>query len=133
MPSLIGVAGADGQISSGAAANYLITTPTSKFGTRELAVIVLEVTDLDVDWQDQDSTFTRAVRGIQQNVEVYTVFEPSGNFCTLLVATDTMPQDDGDTAGDGGSNGYLQDALDVAGISGTVWNASLTGSNINYD
>ena len=133
MPSLIGVPGADGQMSSGAAANYLITTPTSKFGTRELAAVILDVTDISVDWQDPDSIFTRAVRGIQQNVEVYAVFNPSGSLCTLLVSADTMPQDDGDEAGDGNRNTYLEDAMAAAGIQGNVWNASISGGSINWD
>jgi hypothetical protein len=114
-------------------ANYLRTVPTSKFGTRELAVVVLDVSGIDTDWEDSGSLFTRAVRAIQQNVEVFAIFNPSGNQVTLLVAADTMPQDDGDEAGDGNSNNYLEDVLNAAGVSGSVWNASIDGDNINYD
>jgi hypothetical protein len=124
MPSLIGTT---------LTANYLKTAPTSKFGTRELAVVVLEITDIQVNSADSGSLFTRAVRAIQQNVEVFAVFEPSGSRCTLLVAADTMPQDAGDEAGDGNANSYLADILDRADVAGTVWNAEIVGDNINYD
>jgi hypothetical protein len=124
MPSVLGTMITD---------NYLKTFPTTKFGTRELAVVVLEITNVQVDFEDPASLFSRSVRAIQQNVEVFAVFQPSGSRVTLLVAADTMPQDDGDEAGDGNSNNYLQDVLINSGISATVWNASINGDNINYD
>lgn len=124
MPSLIG---------DDIAKHYLVTLPTSKFGTRELAVVVLEIDDIQINFEDPSSLFSRAVRAIQQNAEVYTVFNPSANRCTLLVAADTMPQDDGDEAGDGSSNSYLQSVLDKAGVTGYVWNAQINGTSINYD
>lgn len=124
MPSLIG---------DDIAKHYLVTLPTSRFGTRELAVVVLDITDIQINFEDPASLFSRAVRAIQQHVEVYTVFNPSSNRCTLLVAADTMPQDDGEEAGDGNSNSYLSDVLSNAGISATVWNAQVNGTSINYD
>jgi hypothetical protein len=124
MPSLIGTT---------VTANYLKTQPTTRFGTRELAVVVLEVAGIGTNQNDANSLFTRAIRAIQQNVEVFGVFDPSGNFCTILVAADTMPQDEGDEAGDGNANSYLGSVLTAAGITGTVWNAEISGDNINYD
>ena len=121
------------QVNSEVTANYLVTLPTSKFGTRELAVVVLEVTGIETNYEDPASLFSRSVRAIQQNVEVFAVFTPASGTATLLVAADTMPQDDGDEAGDGNANSYLSDALDAAGVSGTVWNAIIEGDIINYD
>ena len=130
MPSLIGYTNENGvQVT----ANYLKTLPTTKFGTRELAVVVLEINNIEDNYEDPASLFTRSIRAIQQNVEVFGVFNPASNRCTLLVAADTMPQDDGDEAGDGNRNNYLDSVLSSAGVSGSVWNASINGDNINYD
>ena len=133
MPSLIGAqlgGGAPGTTTQ----NYLLTVPTSKFGTRELAVVVVELTDVETNWEDTDSLFTRTVRAIQQHAEVYTVFQPANARLTLLVSADTQPQDTNDQAGDGNRNTYFEEALADAGITGhSVWNASVYGSSINYD
>ena len=133
MPSLIGAplgGGAPGTTTQ----NYLLTVPTSKFGTRELAVLVVELTDVQTNWEDTDSLFTRTVRAVQQHAEVYTVFPPGNNQLTLLVSADTQPQDENNQAGDGNRNSYFEDILSDAGITGAdVWNASVYGTSINWD
>jgi len=130
MPSQINNSGNVYNISE----NYLLTIPTSKFGTRELAVVVVELNNVGIDTGDVNSLFTRTVRAIQQNAEVYTVFEPSSTRLTLLVAADTLPQDDGDAAGDGNSISYLNNVLTSAGITGHgVFNAAINGTSISYD
>jgi hypothetical protein len=133
MPSLIGAplgGGAPGTTTQ----NYLVTVPTSKFGTRELAVVIVELNGIGTNYEDSDSLFTQTVRAIQQNAEVYTVFNPSSNRLALLVAADTLPQDAGDEAGDGNRISYLNNVLTDAGITGhDVFNAEINGTNINYD
>ena len=123
MPSLIG---------STVTANYLKASPSTQFGTRKLALEVVNVGGVGDNAGDSNSTFAQVVRALQQNVEVYAVFEPNGNQVSVLVSADTTPFGDGQ-AGDGSRNSYLEDVLGNAGFEAEVWNASISGDNINYD
>lgn len=117
------------------ARNYLKAVETSKMGTRELAVVVVDMnTDVTTDYTDSNSLFAQAVRSLQTVVEMYAVFAPSGNIFTMLVAADTLPQDEGESAGDGNRiSGVSTVVSDATGESVDVWNASIDGDNINYD
>lgn len=124
MPSLLGTL---------VTANYLKAAPSTRFGTRALAVQVVTVTDIGVNYENSNSTFAQVVRALQQATEVFGIFQPSGNQVTVLVAADTTAFGNGEP-GDGNRNSYLEDALDAAGFGGAeVWNADISGDNINYD
>jgi hypothetical protein len=90
MPSLIGSTGYDGTVNTGVAANYLKTTPTTKFGTRQLAFFNVDVTSIESNFTDPASLYTRVVRTIQQIAEIYAIGEPTSNGFFLIVSADTL-------------------------------------------
>jgi hypothetical protein len=125
MPSLIG---------NYIAGNYLLSDPTTQLGTRVLKPLAVFVTGIGTNPANADSLFTRTVRALQQNVELYAVFNPSGDWLTVLVASDTTPQDNTTDEANNNRNAYLEDALLEAGISGSeVWNATINGNSISYN
>jgi hypothetical protein len=125
MPSLIG---------NYVANNYLFSDPTTQLGTRKLKPMLIFVTGLATNAGDANSLFTRTIRAIQQNVELYAVFNPSGDWVTVLVASDTTPQDNTTDEDNNNRNEYLETALAEAGIANAeVWNASINGNNINWN
>jgi hypothetical protein len=140
MPSLLG---------TGIAANYgrVVSTENytetdgvrtyagqlTQFGTRKLAFIVVELTDVHVNYTDSNSLLSQVVRALQQQVEVYGVGKPSNSDVTIIIADDTAPYDDGDEFADGNRNSRLEDALDAAGLSTNVWNAEVVGGDLNWD
>jgi hypothetical protein len=129
MPSLIN----NGDAVS-VAQNYLKTVPSTQFGTRKLKPLVIIVDSLSNNYTDSNSLFTRTIRALQQNVEVYAVFNPSGDYVTVLVASDTTPQDNLTDEANDNRDAYLELALSNAGIAGAeVWNAQINGNNINYN
>jgi hypothetical protein len=132
MPSVIGVplgGGAYGSVTT----NYLRTKPSTRFGTRELAAIVIGYNGVENNYEDSDSDYSRIVRALQQNVELYAVFTPRNDTFVVLVSADTTPQDDGDNPGDGNRNSHLQNIIFKGGYSVDVFNASINGDTINYD
>lgn len=129
MPSLIN----NGDAVS-VAQNYLKTVPTTQFGTRTLKPMLIYVNGLATNYTDSNSLFTRTIRAIQQNVELYAVFNPSGSWVLVLVASDTTPQDNLTDEANNNRDAYLELVLDRAGIAGAeVWNAQINGANINYN
>jgi len=130
MPSLIGNPNNVHDV----AANYLLTDPTTQLGTRVLKPMLILINGLSTNASDANSLFTRTIRAIQQHVELYAVFNPSGSWVTILVASDTTPQDNTTDEANNNRNGYLEDVLAEAGIANAeVWNASINGTNINYN
>lgn len=131
MPSLIGTP---------VAANYAKTQPSSTLGTRELAFFVVDMND-EASFRGEgdehlasDSTFSKAVRGLQLNTELFLIGEPSSNRFTVLAAKDTAPFGEGQSAGDGSRNAILSAAVsEAAGVNIDVWNAYLYDDNINWD
>lgn len=121
--------------------NGLKTQPSSTFGTPELEFIVVTITDSEAntfnaegEYADSNSAYSKAVRGLQTVGEVFAVFEPSADRFTAIMHSNTLPKDDGETAGDGGANNLLTDILsDVVGFAVVAWAAELTGDNLNYD
>ncbi|CAB4125248.1 hypothetical protein UFOVP181_84 [uncultured Caudovirales phage] len=114
-------------------ANYLKTAPTTQISTRKLKPMVLIVTGLDSNYADPASLFSRTIRAIQQNVEVYAVFNPSGNYVTILVASDTTPQDNATDEANNNRDAYLEAVLAKGGITAEVWNADISGNSITYN
>ena len=83
----------------------LKTTPTTKFGTRELATLVIaRSTGTWTNETDADSDYSKVVRALQTRAEVYGIFTAnSTNRFTALVSADTLAQDKDttDVANDG--------------------------------
>ena len=121
--------------------NGLKTQPSSKFGTPELEFLVVTINDSEAnsfnaegEYLDSNSDYSKAVRALQTAGEVFAVFEPTGDRFTAIVHSNTLPHDDGETAGDGGANNTLTDILsEVLGYDVTVWAAELVGDNLNFD
>jgi hypothetical protein len=91
MPSLIDPSLTHSQVN--VAANYLKTTPSSNFGTRQLTVIKVALDTVYVNYANPDSFYSRAVRALQLNAEVYAVNAPtdaSPDYFTAIVAYDTL-------------------------------------------
>ena len=114
-------------------ANYLKTAPTTQFGTRKLAFIVVELSGIETDYTTSDSNLSQVVRALQQQVEVYGIGTPYAGAVTVIIADDTAPYNAGDEFADAGRNARLEAALATAGITANVWNAELRGGNLNWD
>ena len=126
MPSLIGTP---------VAANYSKAQPSTTFGTRELAVFVVDCdNNIETDYEDSDSRFAQVIRGLQTRLELYVVGRPSGTMVTVIASATTAPFPAGRSVGDGNRNSLLEDAVNAAANEDcVVWNAELRGGNLSYD
>lgn len=113
--------------------NYLKTVPSTQFGTRKLKPMVLYVTGVGTNYQNTDSLFSQTVRALQQNVELYAVFTPNSDRLTVLVASDTTPQDNATDEDNNNRDAYLELVLANAGVTAEVWNATIVGSSLNWN
>ncbi len=95
-------------------ANYLKTTESTQFGTRELTVIKVAVTGGSNYMRYQDgatsslsytlsnSLYSKAVRTLQNFAEVYAVYAPvAGGFIAIIAADTANGADSGNTQGTG--------------------------------
>jgi len=86
MPSLVG---------STVAANYLKAAPSTQFGTRQLtflkvtAVHSAAAVDFSATYTASNSTFSKAVRAIQNFAELYAVGTPDATGFIVIIADDT--------------------------------------------
>jgi hypothetical protein len=148
MPNLINAATYNGL--AGLSQNYLKTAPSTRFGTRQLQRINIYCdADILTDYLESDSLYSRLVRALQQNVELYEVSMPNPAFffCygqnafQITIAGDTANDlwnatnsfiDDGDPVNwyFGGSEfnpmtkalyQVIAEALDAAGVSTNCW------------
>lgn len=104
MPSLVG---------NTVAANYLKTTPTTQFGTRQLSVLNIAIADVFVDHALANSLFSKSVRALQQTAEVWAVFTPvdaGTDSFNVIIATDTQYVGDSETSRTAIPSGGLQPA-----------------------
>jgi hypothetical protein len=92
MPSVIGDTGYNGL--GGPAANYLKAKPSTRFSTRQLAFVEIEVTGCHTNPYLSDSLYSRAIRGVQAVAEVYAVGTPASNKFMVVIAQDTDGADD---------------------------------------
>ena len=90
MPSQINNAGNVHNVT----ANYLKAKPSTRFSTRQLAFVEVEVTGCHTNYTNPDSLYSRAIRGVQAVAEVYAVGIPSANKFMVVVAQDTDGADD---------------------------------------
>ena len=120
MPSVIGDAGYNGL--GGPASNYLKAKPSTRFATRQLAFFTVTISNVHVNYLNADSTYSRAIRAVQQNAEIYAVGLPAANDFVVVVAQDTA--NDGDNTDD--SLNDMADTLSTA-TGGTVTAVHLAG------
>ena len=131
MPTHIGVAGTDGTVATGVAANYLKSKPSTQFGTRQLTVLNIAQAAVFVDHALPNSLFSKTVRALQQTAEVWAVFTPidaGTDSFNVIIATDTQwpgaVQDltvRGGTGGDATTFDGLEAALEAgSGVACTV-------------
>jgi hypothetical protein len=104
-------------------ANYLVTKPSTRFSTRQLAFFNVAVSNCHVNPYLSDSIFSRAVRAIQVNAEIHAVGVPAAGNFVVIVSQDTA--NDGDNTDDG-LNAMAQTLSTVTG--GTVTAVHLSGT-----
>jgi hypothetical protein len=97
MPSVIGNTGYNGL--GGPASNYLKAKPSTRFATRQLAFFTVTIADVHLNYLNANSLYSRAIRAVQQNAEIYAVGIPAANDFVVVVAQDTA--NDGDNTDDG--------------------------------
>ena len=97
MPSVIGDTGYNGL--GGPASNYLKAKPSTRFATRQLAFFTVTIADVHLNYLNANSLYSRAIRAVQQNAEIYAVGIPAANDFVVVVAQDTA--NDGDNTDDG--------------------------------
>ena len=122
--------------------NYEKAQPSSLFGTRELAYLVVEMnTNVESNYLDSKSLYEQAIKALQQRVEIYAVGRPSGENFTVIASATTLPFNvDALTKQ---QNQHNQDSERIAaleavinttcGVSCYVWNAVLRGNGLNYN
>ena len=121
MPSQIGQMGNVYDV----AANYLVTKPSTRFSTRQLAFFDVQISNVHVSPYASNSIFSRAVRAVQVNAEIYAVGEPSADHFIVVVAQDTA--NDGDNTDDG-LNSMAQTLAQAIGGGATVTAKHLLGA-----
>lgn len=90
MPSQINNPGNIGyNTSQSVSANYLRTTPSTRFSTRQLQFFEVALSGVETGFDATDSLFSQAVRGVQVAAEVYAIGIPSSNKFMIVVADDT--------------------------------------------
>ena len=114
------------------AENYLKARETTTMGTRDLAFFQVDMgTDVETNYTNSDSLFAKAIRGLQQRVELYAIGTPNGNWFTVVASSTTAPMGEGQVAQDGDRVSDIESAInDAAGVDCAVWNALLNGSNL---
>ena len=102
-------------------ANYLKAKPSTRFSTRDLAFLVIDIDNSSYfnNFADADSNFAKVVRAVQLQAEIYAVGTPNSGVVTIVVAIDTT-NDDNNLGGnpDNGNDraDSIYDALQGAGI-----------------
>ena len=71
-------------------ANYARTKPSTRFSTRQLQILAIDLTGVATDPYAPNSLYSKAVRGIQTAAEIQMLGEPSGNAFIVVVALDTL-------------------------------------------
>ena len=97
-------------------ANYLKAKPSTRFSTRQLAFVEIEVTGCHTNYNATDSLYSRAIRGVQAVAEVYAVGLPATNKFMVVIAQDTDGADDNNEGLDGGDSNSqsMQDAVQAS-------------------
>lgn len=76
-------------------ANYLRTSPSTRFSTRQLQFFEISgLTGVETNPTSTDSLFSKAVRGVQAQAEVYAIGSPDNGAFMIVVADDTANNGD---------------------------------------
>ena len=121
-------------------ANYLVTKPSTRFATRDLAFLVIDYDSSNYfnDADLPDSNFSKVVRLVQTQAEVYAVGTPNNGVVTIVVAIDTA--NDGSNSEILAANAKaktIAQALDAAGIDAydvsfkKLYGGGFTGQDMN--
>jgi hypothetical protein len=102
------------------ATNYLKTKPSTRFSTRDLAFLVIDYDNNNFfnNYEETNSSFTRVVRLVQTQAEVYGVGEPYNGVVTIIVAIDTTAN---------GSNGEVNGVYAHNQMAKTMYDALTDG------
>jgi hypothetical protein len=73
-----------------AATHYARTKPSTRFSTRQLAIVEISLTGVSTNPYAPNSLYSKAVRGIQTVAEIQMLGEPSGVYFIAVVALDTL-------------------------------------------
>ena len=111
------------------AANYLVSQPSTQFGTRQLTVLNIAATALDTNYAAANSLFSKTIRALQQTAEVWSVFTPTSGAVNVIISADTQWTGTGAPA-DNTPEGKLTDstytALEAALQAGTDGSTTFT-------
>lgn len=111
-------------------ANNLKSVASSRFGTRELSFIKITLSGIETSYTASNSTFVKALKGLQTMAEIYMVGTPASNNVIVAVAADTLTTADSATDLTAGY-GLLEAAINAAtGGSSTV--AAITTSGASW-
>lgn len=113
--------------------NWQKAAPSTTFGTPALDFYVVDMnTDVETDWDESNSLYSKAIRGIQAVANLYMVGAPDGQNFTIAVVSNTCP---GRNPGAiSGTNSYLTDAINAAtGEECYAYYAAFRGSNMVWD
>lgn len=106
--------------------NYLKTRPSTRFATRQLVFLGIYCSGIQNNFYNQDSLFTKVVRGVQLVAEVFAVGTPHSDYLTVVVAADTNASQ----AEINEMARSLENQLNSGGISVNINNRGLWGNNL---
>ena len=110
-------------------ANYLKARPSTRFATRQLAFYNVAVDNVHVDYTDADSLFSKAVRGVQLQAEIFAVGTPAAGNFVVVVAQDTT-NDGAYLGGNPANENGLAQTLEVAIESSTGVGTTVTAKHL---
>lgn len=131
MPSTIGTT---------VTANYLKAKPSTRFATRDLAFLVIDMDNSSYfnNYLNSNSNFSKVVRAVQLQAEIYAVGTPAAGVVTFVVAIDTVNDGDNIEVSDGNPANHndmaftIRQALVAAGINAdTVGFKKLVGDALS--
>ena len=111
-------------------ANNYKSVPSSKFGTRELAFYSVTISGVHTSYTASNSTYVKAIKGIQQVAEVYFVGTPATDAFVVGIATDTDNGQTSANANDESLEVAIERALAVSPGSATVAALTASGASI---
>jgi hypothetical protein len=111
-------------------ANNYKSVPSSKFGTRELAFYSVTISGVHTGYTASNSTYVKAIKGIQQVAEVYFVGTPASDAFVVAIATDTDNGQTSANASDESLEVAIERALAVSPGSATVAALAASGASI---
>ena len=111
-------------------ANAAKAVPGSKFGTRELEFYSVTITGVHTGYTASNSTFAKAVKGIQNVAEIYFLGTPSSDAFVVAIAGDTNNGQSSANANDESLEVAIERALAVSPGSATVAALTASGASI---